>query len=1164
MEPIDVTFLINSQEVAQESEKVKKEITTAADTAEKATAKASKKIREEIEAAAGATDRLNDGIKTTSDGLGKKIPAAAGAAKAQFNGLANSVNQISRELPAFTFSAQTGFLAISNNIPILVDEINRLKIANAAAAASGAATIPIWTAIKAAIFSWGTILSILITVITVFGKEIGGFISGLFKTTDALDETTRAQEAMSEAFKSSEVQNAIEDVISLKANLELAKGGMLASKVVIDQYNESIGKAAGEVKTLDELETALVKNADKFIQATIYKAAALKAQEDIAKELAESAKTQLEAEEGLIKAQADLDSQKGQPERLSGTGATSNLTNLKQGVNNLKKEVEDGQKAIDDLTQSGTKLVQKLRTMSLGTGVNLFDETDDPEEAKAVTDGRQALLDKVAALDAEYARKSFTKDEEEIQALKDKFARVRELVDRFNNDPKNKAKRIDVTGLAETENRALGDLTFRQDTTALGKEIADQKRVFEEFEAFKMRFGIQAARDQYAGQLGEYENFIGYLRGLVDKNADTYEAVVTGTATGGQAERYALLEKAAQTENAVQLEKYGKLLEQNRTFHDTLRLMEEKYEAARLILLSAGKTQEAEALRQRYELEVSVLEDANLKKSAAYKNLFQDIQRMTVRNARILVAEADRLLATERMSAEESIKIQEKRADLLQLINRETLEDIYRITGALGALGESLADLGGGALSEIGGLMSGLASGVNDLLVSFDKDASDIDKVVAGINGLIKIIGMLSSAAKKRRDDEADYYRALIGYQNEYNLSLNEQIRLQSILGESVFIKDFEGKIKSGLAALTNANGEFQKAIEKLSDGRAKSGQRNAIDWKNVGAGVGSGAAIGATIGSVVPVIGNIVGAVVGGIVGGIAGLLGGKKKKDQMIPLLDEYPELLITTAEGVKSVNLELAKSLISNNLVDDATKQILQNVIDWGEALEAARKQIKEVVSELAGSLGSDLRNALVDAFKKGESAALAMGATVEKVLEDILSQLIFNRIFADVFKQLEEDMIKSSDLGGDGNWIDDFERFFKTAESLGGDFNQAMTDAMKSAEAAGFNIFKSADSTAQRGLAGAIRRELTEATGSELAGLFRGFYDITKRSFALDQSRFILEQKHFENSVETMQMTAMIEYNTATTVEELRLAVTELKTISKNTKPGGGLRDLGIDD
>lgn len=99
----------------------------------------------------------------------------AQASTNKFSALSNSVNQITRELPAFTYSAQTGFMAIANNIPILTDAIARLRAENEQLRASGQKTTPVWKQLIGSLFSWGTALSVGITLLTVYGKEIGAF-----------------------------------------------------------------------------------------------------------------------------------------------------------------------------------------------------------------------------------------------------------------------------------------------------------------------------------------------------------------------------------------------------------------------------------------------------------------------------------------------------------------------------------------------------------------------------------------------------------------------------------------------------------------------------------------------------------------------------------------------------------------------------------------------------------------------------------------------------------------------------------------------------------------------------------------------------------------------------------------------------------------------------
>ena len=245
---------------------------------------------------------------------------------------------------------------------------------------------------------------------------------------------------------------------------------------------------------------------------------------------------------------------------------------------------------------------------------------------------------------------------------------------------------------------------------------------------------------------------------------------------------------------------------------------------------------------------------------------------------------------------------------------------------------------------------------------------------------------------------------------------------------------------------------------------------------------------------------------------------------------------------------INKALAESLLANDLVNKKTAQILENILDWEEALEAAREQIKEVITELSGSLGTDLKDALVDAFVSGENAALKMGDTIEKVLENVLSSLIFNSIFDKAFSDLEQQMAQSFDLGGDGTWVDDFSRFFNEANGLTDDFNEAMAAAQAEAKGFGFDVFQS-DATAQSGLTGAIRRELTEETGSELTGLFRGQYDVTKRLLESTEAYHAQEKAHYSSVLNLIAINTKIEVNTANTVERLDTAIEVLKDIYK---------------
>ena len=112
-----------------------------------------------------------------------------------FNPLSNSINQLTREMPAFTYSVQTGFMALSNNIPIFTDAIQNAVKQNKELIDKGQPTTSILKQVAGALFSFQTLLGVGITLLTVYGKEIGNWIKELNGASQALDELNENQKA---------------------------------------------------------------------------------------------------------------------------------------------------------------------------------------------------------------------------------------------------------------------------------------------------------------------------------------------------------------------------------------------------------------------------------------------------------------------------------------------------------------------------------------------------------------------------------------------------------------------------------------------------------------------------------------------------------------------------------------------------------------------------------------------------------------------------------------------------------------------------------------------------------------------------------------------------------------------------------------------------------
>ncbi len=215
-----------------------------------------------------------------------KIEDAVGQSQrkvGQYENATFSLNQVLREAPAFANSAQTGFMAISNNLPILADNFARVKEATG----STSAALGIFAK---SLFSWQTIMVLGITLLTVFGKQVGEAIGSLFKGSEKIDQLKKSQELLNKAFADSSVADAIKTVKELTINIGLAKQGFLDKKKVLKEYNDALGDSIGKAKDLDQAEGYLVKNADAYIRMTLYKAAANIALTDAAQKALDIAK----------------------------------------------------------------------------------------------------------------------------------------------------------------------------------------------------------------------------------------------------------------------------------------------------------------------------------------------------------------------------------------------------------------------------------------------------------------------------------------------------------------------------------------------------------------------------------------------------------------------------------------------------------------------------------------------------------------------------------------------------------------------------------------------------------------------------------------------------------------------------------------------------------
>lgn len=215
-----------------------------------------------------------------------------------WNGLGNAMNQIVREIPAMTMGINMFFLAISNNVPILIDEIQRIKRQNELLRAEGRPTQNIMKTITKSIFGWQTALIILITVLSKFGKEIFSFIGNLFAAKKTVMSFNDAINNINDSLK----ENASELAKDLAAyrKLQRAWKGLKTEaekNVWLKKLRSEYEKLGLAINSINDAERLFVDESNKVIAAFRARAAATAADKLAAQKYEELQKKQLEAEE---------------------------------------------------------------------------------------------------------------------------------------------------------------------------------------------------------------------------------------------------------------------------------------------------------------------------------------------------------------------------------------------------------------------------------------------------------------------------------------------------------------------------------------------------------------------------------------------------------------------------------------------------------------------------------------------------------------------------------------------------------------------------------------------------------------------------------------------------------------------------------------------------
>lgn len=218
-----------------------------------------------------------------------------------FDGLGMSVQQVARELPSLSLGINTFVLAISNNLPILIDELNRAREANAKLRKEGQQTVPVWKQLGKSILSWQTLLIVGITLLSSYGKEVKDWAVSLFKGKEAAQSYEESLKKINNALHENmgDYADTITKLKSLQDAWNSLGSDLEAKKELIDENRGFFEDLGISVDDVNDAETLFVEQTPTMINALMLKAKATSAYNLSVEEETKAMKKRMEAEKAM-------------------------------------------------------------------------------------------------------------------------------------------------------------------------------------------------------------------------------------------------------------------------------------------------------------------------------------------------------------------------------------------------------------------------------------------------------------------------------------------------------------------------------------------------------------------------------------------------------------------------------------------------------------------------------------------------------------------------------------------------------------------------------------------------------------------------------------------------------------------------------------------------
>lgn len=1034
-----------------------------------------KELEEELGRVSKSAKAVSETAKNTTI-----VPSDATKAKSTFNGLNMSIQQLARELPVLSMGPQMFFMAISNNLPIFTDELARARKEYEAMIASGQKGVPVWRQVLSSLLSWQTALAVGITLTVAYGKEIGNWVTNLFRGKKALDTARMATERFQNTMLEG-ARNAQQEVVKLNLLYRAATDNARATDDRRDAVRKLKEEFSGYFKNLSDEQIMLGQANDTYKELikNIYKYAKAQA--------AFKSLVDIEQQELFFNNIPDIEQfRKDYDKYLEAQKDVADKRKIYDAATWTQRG--NASKMYKDLSWAETILSDAEESVSYWQE-RIFEEIRKNKGGEEIIDEIEEKFDGNLGAFLQFLAEQRTK-----------LAAVAEQAQLLEN-PSGTTTDPEPTSIDQLEEQYKAAVRRQQQSLDDQRAELIENEFDREREAIRLNY--EKNRQEYERQEQQTLALIRKLRESgadIDSNAEKTFMAGTAAAIAQAAEiRDRELADVDKKEEAS----YAKLLEKYETYQQGRLRIARKYDQDIAALASNPEAQQlAREAKQKalddfteqfasqfpeFEAWADRVVAASVKKLESLvieaQEELENLQSETPDDGNAIAVARAKLRKAEQQLAKKQNQTEQETTDTTSWTElHRVLTDVI---GTFNEVGDAVGGAGGTIIATAGDIAGSTLQIINAVQAYRKAQAaSNTLGMASGILGGISAgIGALTTIVNLFKGGETSMERNL-RLAREFNEELRimkERSRIDSDEFDNIFGDRVYDRYKQNIDVVRTSLEELEKVRERiLSRGEEK--YQLPGEWR-------------------------------GGAGTGLSGLFRYEKTWEN---IADSIANMQVQTRHSTwfRSAKYQSLGSLLPELFTDgevdmDALRQfveeggetfqhlarenqeMLREMVDDWETYEEALTAVRDYLQDIFGDLGRTLTDALVDAFENGTDAADTFADSVGQALRSLAKDMIYSstlgKVFEDAQKRIEE--VMQSDLSDEerfAQWSETMKSLVSDAMDQQDDFNRLWEEFRRIAEENGLSIDEEAGTSQQSGKAGAIQT-VTQDSFSRVEGL-----------------------------------------------------------------------------